>query len=156
LFYPKRIIQFIGDPLSYSSLAYFAKVIIQIGLLLIFWWIGSLLQQTLNLPVSAGVIGLFLVLIGLVSGVFKLQWIKTGSDFMLAELVLFFIPCVVGLINYKSLFIAEGWQLITAIVLGTLCVMVFTAYTVHFCFKLESRLKQRSQDKMLHQHELKS
>ena len=142
--------------MSYSSLAYFAKVIIQIGLLLIFWWIGSLLQQTLNLPVSAGVIGLFLVLIGLVSGVFKLQWIKTGSDFMLAELVLFFIPCVVGLINYKSLFIAEGWQLITAIVLGTLCVMVFTAYTVHFCFKLESRLKQRSQDKMLLQHELKS
>ena len=142
--------------MSYSSLAYFAKVIIQIGLLLIFWWIGSLLQQTLNLPVSAGVIGLFLVLIGLVSGVFKLQWIKTGSDFMLAELVLFFIPCVVGLINYKSLFIAEGWQLITAIVLGTMCVMVFTAYTVHFCFKLESRLKQRSQDKMLHQHELKS
>ena len=131
-------------------------MIIQIGLLLIFWWIGSLLQQTLNLPVSAGVIGLFLVLIGLVSGVFKLQWIKTGSDFMLAELVLFFIPCVVGLINYKSLFIAEGWQLITAIVLGTMCVMVFTAYTVHFCFKLESRLKQRSQDKMLHQHELKS
>ncbi|MEC8057289.1 MAG: CidA/LrgA family protein, partial [Pseudomonadota bacterium] len=117
---------------------------------------GSLLQQALNLPVSAGVIGLFLVLIGLVSGVFKLQWIKTGSDFMLAELVLFFIPCVVGLINYKSLFIAEGWQLITAIVLGTMCVMVFTAYTVHFCFKLESRLKQRSQDKMLHQHELKS
>ncbi|MFW1907756.1 CidA/LrgA family protein [Acinetobacter ursingii] len=142
--------------MSYSSLAYFAKVIIQIGLLLIFWWIGSLLQQVLNLPVSAGVIGLFLVLIGLVSGVFKLQWIKTGSDFMLAELVLFFIPCVVGLINYKSLFIAEGWQLITAIVLGTMCVMVFTAYTVHFCFKLESRLKQRSQDKMLHQHELKS
>ena len=142
--------------MSYTSLAYFAKVIIQIGLLLIFWWIGSLLQQTLNLPVSAGVIGLFLVLIGLVSGVFKLQWIKTGSDFMLAELVLFFIPCVVGLINYKSLFIAEGWQLITAIVLGTMCVMVFTAYTVHFCFKLESRLKQRSQDKMLHQHELKS
>lgn len=150
------MIQFIGILLSYSSLAYFAKVIIQIGLLLIFWWIGSLLQQALNLPVSAGVIGLFLVLIGLVSGVFKLQWIKTGSDFMLAELVLFFIPCVVGLINYKSLFIAEGWQLITAIVLGTLCVMVFTAYTVHFCFKLESRLKQRSQDKMLHQHELKS
>ena len=114
------------------------------------------MQQALNLPVSAGVIGLFLVLIGLVSGVFKLQWIKTGSDFMLAELVLFFIPCVVGLINYKSLFIAEGWQLITAIVLSTLCVMVFTAYTVHFCFKLESRLKQRSQDKMLLQHELKS
>ena len=150
------MIQFIGILLSYSSLAYFAKVIIQIGLLLIFWWIGSLLQQVLNLPVSAGVIGLFLVLIGLVSGVFKLQWIKTGSDFMLAELVLFFIPCVVGLINYKSLFIAEGWQLITAIVLSTMCVMVFTAYTVHFCFKLESRLKQRSQDKMLHQHELKS
>lgn len=121
---------------------YLVQIVIQIALLMLFWWVGSLLQRWLNLPISAGVVGLFLVLIGLLSGVFKLQWIKTGSDFILGELVLFFIPCVVGLMNYKTLFITEGWQLLSAVVLGTICVMVFTAYSVHICFKLEGWLKR--------------
>lgn len=121
---------------------YLIQIVIQIALLMLFWWVGSLLQRWLNLPVSAGVVGLFLVLIGLLSGVFKLEWIKTGSDFILGELVLFFIPCVVGLMNYKTLFITEGWQLLSAVVLGTICVMVFTAYSVHICFKLEAWLKR--------------
>lgn len=121
---------------------YLVQIVIQIALLMLFWWVGSLFQRWLNLPISAGVVGLFLVLIGLLSGVFKLQWIKTGSDFILGELVLFFIPCVVGLMNYKTLFITEGWQLLSAVVLGTICVMVFTAYSVHICFKLEVWLKR--------------
>lgn len=142
--------------MSISRFPHIAKIILQISLLLCFWWIGSLLQQWLDLPISAGVIGLFLVLAGLMSGLFKLEWIKTGSDFILGELVLFFIPCVVGLINYKGLFIREGWQLICAVGLGTLCVMVFTAYTVHLCFKFESRLnRHRKATKALQQHGVK-
>lgn len=121
---------------------YLAQIVIQIALLVVFWWAGSLLQGWLNLPISAGVVGLFLVLLGLLSGLFKLEWIKTGSDFILGELVLFFIPCLVGLINYKTLFMTEGWQLVSAVVLGTICVMVFTAYSVHICFKLEAWFKR--------------
>lgn len=117
------------------------KIIFQLSLLIFIWWIGSVLQKLLNIPVSAGVIGLFLMLFALLSGVFKLQWIKSGSDFILGELVLFFIPCVVGLIKYKHLFITQGWQMVVAVVIGTVTVMVFTAYAVHFGFKLESRLQ---------------
>ncbi|WOE40017.1 CidA/LrgA family protein [Acinetobacter chinensis] len=117
------------------------KIIFQLSLLIFIWWIGSVLQKLLNIPVSAGVIGLFLMLFALLSGVFKLQWIKSGSDFILGELVLFFIPCVVGLIKYKHLFITQGWQMVVAVVIGTVTVMVSTAYAVHFGFKLESRLQ---------------
>ncbi|MDV2468455.1 CidA/LrgA family protein [Acinetobacter chinensis] len=117
------------------------KIIFQLSLLIFIWWIGSVLQKLLNIPVSAGVIGLFLMLFALLSGVFKLQWIKSGSDFILGELVLFFIPCVVGLIKYKHLFMTQGWQMVVAVVIGTVTVMVSTAYAVHFGFKLESRLQ---------------
>jgi holin-like protein len=131
------------------------KIIFQLSLLIFIWWIGSVLQKLLNIPVSAGVIGLFLMLFALLSGVFKLQWIKSGSDFILGELVLFFIPCVVGLIKYKHLFMTQGWQMVVAVVIGTVTVMVSTAYAVHFGFKLESRLqahhKPASQD---HQQEM--
>lgn len=121
------------------------KVIYQIGLLILIWWMGSLIQKQFNLPISAAVIGLFMALIGLMTGIFKLNWIKSGSDFILGELVLFFIPCFIGLMRYKDLFMTEGWQLIVVVVLGTICVMIFTAYSVHLGFKLEKKLNQRTQ-----------
>lgn len=125
---------------------YISKIILQISLLLAFWWIGSILQSSFKLPVSGAVIGLFIVLAGLLTGFFKLEWIKSGSDFILSELVLFFIPCFVGLIKYKHLFLTEGWQLIFAVILGTICVMVVTAYSVHLGFQFENKIKNnRSQ-----------
>lgn len=126
------------------------KVTLQIGLLILIWWIGSIIQKQFNLPISAAVIGLFMVLIGLMTGIFKLNWIKSGSDFILGELILFFIPCFIGLMKYKNLFMTEGWQLIVVVVLGTICVMVFTAYSVHIGFKLERKLKQRHVHKTVH------
>ena len=87
------------------KLLHIAQIILQLSFLVIIWWVASVIQRTLNLPVSAGVIGLLLVLFALLSGLFKLQWIKTGSDFILGELVLLFIPCVVGIIKYKDLFL---------------------------------------------------
>ncbi|QDK97925.1 CidA/LrgA family protein [Acinetobacter tandoii] len=128
---------------SASKIQYVLKVTAQLLFLIGLWWISALIQQYFHLPISAGVIGLILLLLALMSGMMKLVWIKSGADFILAELVLMFIPCVVGLVKYKQLFITQGWQLILAVVLGTLCVMVMTAYSVHFGFKLERKLQQK-------------
>ncbi|MFC6166433.1 CidA/LrgA family protein [Acinetobacter terrestris] len=138
------------------KLLHLAQIILQLSFLVIIWWVASVIQRTFNLPVSAGVIGLLLVLFALLSGLFKLQWIKTGSDFILGELVLLFIPCVVGIIKYKALFLTQGWQLILAVFIGTICVMLATAYSVYFGFKLEARLKQKHKphsDQLLKQGE---
>lgn len=120
-----------------------SKVFLQILLLLVFLAIGGMIKRVLNIPISAAVIGLMILLLSLLSGILKLDWIKTGADFILAELVLFFIPCFIGLIKYKDLFLTEGWQLLVAVFIGTVCVMVCTAYSVHFGFKLENKIKQR-------------
>ena len=123
------------------------KTTVQLALLLLFWTIGYGLQQRFHVPISAGVLGLFLALAALLCGVLKLDWIKGGADFVLGELVLFFVPCVVGLLKYQALFQSQGWQLISTIAIGTVCVMVATAYAVSIGFKWEHALKQR-----LHAH----
>ena len=123
------------------------KTTAQLALLLLFWAIGFGLQQRFHVPISAGVLGLFLALAALLCGVLKLEWIKGGADFVLGELVLFFVPCVVGLLKYQTLFQSQGWQLISTIAIGTVCVMVATAYAVSIGFKWEHVLKQR-----LHAH----
>ncbi|TCB66423.1 CidA/LrgA family protein [Acinetobacter sp. ANC 4178] len=129
---------------STSKMTHSLKVIVQLLFLIGLWGISSFIQQFFRLPLSAGVIGLILLLFALMSGVMKLVWIKLGADFILAELVLMFIPCVVGLVKYKQLFLTQGWQLILAVVIGTICVMVMTAYSVHFGFKLEHKLQQKN------------
>lgn len=128
---------------QHPKIIHLSKTVSQLGLLVLIWWIGALIQKGFNLPISSGVIGLLLLLIALLSGLFKLEWIKQGSDLMLAELVLFFIPCVVGLVKYKHLFLTQGWQLVVSVVIGTLFVLVVTAYAVHLGFKFEARLKQK-------------
>ena len=123
------------------------KTTAQLALLLFFWAIGYGLQQRFHVPISAGVLGLFLAFAALLCGVLKLDWIKGGADFVLGELVLFFVPCVVGLLKYQALFQSQGWQLISTIAIGTVCVMVATAYAVSIGFKWEHALKQH-----LHAH----
>ncbi|ENV82692.1 hypothetical protein F941_01457 [Acinetobacter bouvetii DSM 14964 = CIP 107468] len=139
---------------QYPKFTHLLKTAAQLGLLVLIWWMGALIQRKFNLPISAGVIGLLLLTAALLSGLFKLQWIKQGSDLILAELVLFFVPIVVGLIKYKALFLTQGWQLIVAVVLGTVCVMVCTAYCVFFGFKLESKFKNHKKPQDASNHKI--
>ena len=129
-------------PISSQSKQHF-KHFGQLSLLFLFWAFGLLLQRTFNLPISAGVLGLFSMLTLLLTGLLPLHWIKAGSDLILSELVLFFVPCVVGLINYQQLFIQQGWQLVLAVLLGSLCVLIVTAYTVFIGFKMEAWIKAK-------------
>lgn len=129
-------------PISFQSKQHF-KHFGQLSLLFLFWAFGLLLQRTFNLPISAGVLGLFSMLTLLLTGLLPLHWIKAGSDLILSELVLFFVPCVVGLINYQQLFIQQGWQLVLAVLLGSLCVLIVTAYSVFIGFKMEVWIKAK-------------
>lgn len=129
-------------PISFQSKQHF-KHFGQLSLLFLFWAFGLLLQRTFNLPISAGVLGLFSMLTLLLTGLLPLHWVKAGSDLILSELVLFFVPCVVGLINYQQLFIQQGWQLVLAVLLGSLCVLIVTAYTVFIGFKMEAWIKAK-------------
>lgn len=129
-------------PISSQSKQHF-KHFGQLSLLFLFWAFGLLLQRTFNLPISAGVLGLFSMLTLLLTGLLPLHWVKAGSDLILSELVLFFVPCVVGLINYQQLFIQQGWQLVLAVLLGSLCVLIVTAYSVFIGFKVEAWIKAK-------------
>ncbi|ALM86284.1 CidA/LrgA family protein [Bordetella sp. N] len=100
------------------------------------------LTEWLRLPLAPGVVGLLTVLALLFSGIVKVEWIKGGANWLLNELVLFFIPSVVAVVKYFDLFRREGLQLVLAIALGTLLVMAATALAVHAGRRLEDKLAQ--------------
>jgi holin-like protein len=104
------------------------------------WVLASFLIQKFAIPLSAGVLGFFAVLLLLWSGALRSEWVSGGAGLMLNDLVLFFIPAVVAVIKYADLFRAEGIQLVGAIAVGTVLVMASTAVAVHFGCLLQRRI----------------
>lgn len=100
-----------------------AKIIIQIGLLYVFYLIGTFIQTTFNLFVPGSVIGLILLFILLVTNVIKVSFVEDGARFMVNHLVLFFIPAFVGIINYLNVFAHKGFLLIVITVVSTILVI---------------------------------
>ncbi|MBJ7436756.1 MAG: CidA/LrgA family protein [Acinetobacter sp.] len=99
------------------------------------WSCAYVLQKLLNLPVASGVLGFFLLLFLLEMKCLKLAHVERGADLLLAELLLFFIPPVVGVIQYQDLLIASGWKILLVILISTALVMMVSVYSVRLLLK---------------------
>ena len=120
----------------------------QIIIILAVWSCADVLQKLLNLPVASGVLGFFLLLFLLEMKWFKLAHVERGADLLLAELLLFFIPPVVGVIQYPDLLIASGWKILLVILISTALVMMVSVYSVRLLLKqpvLNQEPKQEDQ-----------
>ena len=96
-----------------------------------------------HLPVSSGVLGLFLMLALLGLGVIKTGMVERGAKWVLGELVFFFIPIMVSVLQYRDLLLSEGWRLVLTIAVGTALVMISTALTLNFCYRWKRRLHKK-------------
>ena len=120
----------------------------QIITILAVWSCAYVLQKLLNLPVASGVLGFFLLLFLLEMKWLKLAHVERGADLLLAELLLFFIPPVVGVIQYQDLLIASGWKILLVILISTALVMMVSVYSVRLLLKqpvLNQESKQEDQ-----------
>lgn len=121
----------------------------EIIIILAVWGCADVLQKLLNLPVASGVLGFFLLLFLLEMKWLKLAHVEHGADLLLAELLLFFIPPVVGVIQYQDLLIASGWKILLVILISTALVMMVSVYSVRLLLKqpvLNQESKQEGQN----------
>ncbi|AXF43372.1 CidA/LrgA family protein [Acinetobacter johnsonii] len=120
----------------------------EIMTILAVWSCADVLQKLLNLPVASGVLGFFLLLFLLEMKWLKLAHVERGADLLLAELLLFFIPPVVGVIQYQDLLITSGWKILLVILISTALVMMVSVYSVWLLLKqpeLNQEPKQEDQ-----------
>ena len=138
---PKKIDRMLQQPL--------VKILLQIALIGVVWGLADILKKLFNLPMSSGIVGLFLMLGLLLTGVIKRDWVNVGAKFILGELVLLFIPLMMSITQYQQLFFAKGWQLMITIVVSTALVMLSSAIT----FMLGNRVKRAWYRRTHHTHQ---
>lgn len=104
--------------------------------------LSQYLVQWLHLPVPANLVGMAILLALILCRAIPLSWVRAGARWLLAEMLLFFIPAVVAVVNYAQLLLIDGWRIFIVIALSTLMVLGATAWVVDRVYRFEiSRLK---------------
>ena len=113
----------------------------QVGVLIAAWWLADEAASALHLPFSGGVVGLFVLVALLLSGWVRPAAIELGANWLLANMLLFFIPLVVSVVQFTQLLKTQGLMLFVNIGLGFASVMLATALTVEWVCRYERKLR---------------
>lgn len=105
------------------------------------------LVRWLHLPLPANVLGMVVLLLLIVLRVLPLGWVRAGANWLLAEMLLFFIPAVVAVVNYSDLLRSEGWRIFVVIAISTLLVLAVTSLVVDRLYRFETARAARGQDR---------
>ncbi|MFU0887517.1 CidA/LrgA family protein [Kluyvera sichuanensis] len=90
-----------------------------------------------HLPLPANLVGMVLLLALIVCHIVPLKWVRAGSRWLLAEMLLFFVPAVVAVVNYAQLLMVDGWRIFVVIALSTVMVLAATAWVVDKVYRYE-------------------
>ncbi|AUX95033.1 CidA/LrgA family protein [Mixta gaviniae] len=121
------------------------QVPLQVGIYIGLFIVAQQLVGWLHLPLPANIVGMLLLLALIMLRVVPLKWVKAGGSWLLAEMLLFFVPAVVAVVNYGDLLKTEGWRICVVIALSTLMVLGATALVVDRVYRLEIWLARRKQ-----------
>ena len=120
-----------------------AATALQVLLLSAIWLAAEALRSHMGWKMPAGLIGFAVLAVGLFSRVIKTRWFASGTRWLLSDMLLFFIPGLLVVVNYGDLVRNQGLRILLVIVLSTICVMAATAVVVDAVYRLELRLAQR-------------
>ncbi len=101
-------------------------------LLLLFQFVGEGLSAWFDLPMPGNVIGMALLLLALICGWVKLEWLQEAADLLLRYMAMFFVPAGVGVMLYFDLISREWLPIIAGTVISTFVVMAVTGWTMKY------------------------
>jgi len=120
------------------------RIILQIGILTIFYYMGVGIVSYLHIPLPGSVIGLLLLALSLNFKIIKVEYIQDGAGFLIGILTLFFIPATVGVIDYPELMSFTGLLIILAVIASTLISIYVTGLLTQLIEKRELAKKESS------------
>lgn len=104
--------------------------LLQIGMLILLWWAGDVLVRATGLPFPGSIVGFALLLALLASGMLPAARIAPGADWLLARMLVLFVPAALAILDYPQLLGLAGLKVLFVIIVGSAVVMAVTARVV--------------------------
>lgn len=121
------------------------RTIAQIAILYGFYYIGVFIVELTGLPLPASIVGLVLLFISLQLKLIKVELIQLGAGFLITFMTLFFIPSVVGIIDYPQLLSMDGMILMATVVFSTMFAIYITSILSQKIEKKEQNVKEQKE-----------
>jgi holin-like protein len=105
----------------------FGVIVLQVLFIHVFLFLGAALKEVIPLPIPASMFGLIILFLALYFKIVKLEWVEKGAKWLMAELLLFFVPSAVGIVNYDDILSLKGAEIVVLIGISTIIVLGMTA-----------------------------
>ncbi|SEO57448.1 holin-like protein [Amphibacillus marinus] len=106
------------------------RILVQVAIIHIFFFAAIGVKAFLPIPLPTTIVGLLLLFFALLVKLVKIEWVEEGGRWLMAELLLFFIPSAVGIVNYNELAGVQGFFIVLIIAISTIIVLGVTALLI--------------------------
>ncbi len=107
----------------------------QFLILLVINFLGIFIQNIFHLPLPGTILGMVILFILLWTKVLKVESIEKVCNFLVLNMIIFFLPPAVELLEYMTLLEKGFFKIIILLIVTTVITMVITGKTVEFCIK---------------------
>ncbi len=115
------------------------KYVKQLMIILIFSFIGDVLNHIIPLPIPASIYGMCLLFIALCTKIIKLEQVEATTEFLLSIMLIFFVPASVGIMDTFFAYKSSMLSIIVIVVISTIIVMITTGLVSQFIIKLRNK-----------------
>ncbi|WMM88970.1 CidA/LrgA family holin-like protein [Heyndrickxia coagulans] len=101
---------------------------LQIVGLYLFAEVMGAVAKLLHIPLPGSMLAMIALFLLLQFGIVKMGWIEIGANFLMAELLLFFIPSAVGMVKYRNLLVHNGPEILVVILISLIAAMACSGW----------------------------
>ena len=118
------------------------KYIKQFGIILIFSFVGEVLNYLIPLPIPASIYGIILMFLSLEFKIITLSAVKETSRFMIEIMPIMFIPAAVGLMESWDILKDVWLQYILITIISTVVVMGTAGKTTKMIIRRKAQKRE--------------
>lgn len=127
------------------------KYIKQLMLIMLFSFLGEILNFIIPLSIPASIYGMILLLIALCTKIIKLEQVEETGEYLLSIMLIFFVPAAVGIMDTFFEYQSSMLKIIAIVIISTIVVLSITGLVSQLVIKIINK----DNDKKVEQEEIK-
>ena len=98
--------------------------------------LGEFIIWLTGIPLPSSIVGMLILTLLLKLKIIRLEWVKTISEFLVANIGFFFVPPGVAIMLYFDIIKAEFWPIVISTAASTVIVLAITGWVGQIYAKL--------------------
>ncbi len=108
--------------------------------------LGEFVIYVTHIPLPSSILGMLLLTLFLKLKIVRLEWVRSISEFLVANMGFFFVPPGVAIMLYFDIIKAQFWPIVLASVVSTVLVLAVTGWVHQGYVRVKSVFNDNQKD----------